>query len=117
MAVKKHMLFRQKCCIICGRGGTGRRVRLRGVWETVWVQVPSTAPKNLYFISMFIYFKLSIGFLSFLNKSCSFKNITAKHLPANELNPKLEQNKKSLLKKAFFYYSINAKNTTVVLSV
>ena len=30
----------------CGRGGTGRRVRLRGVWETVWVQVPSTAPKK-----------------------------------------------------------------------
>ena len=28
----------------CGRGGIGRRVRLRGVWETVWVQVPSTAP-------------------------------------------------------------------------
>ena len=31
--------------LICGRGGTGRRVRLRGVWETVWVQVPSTAPE------------------------------------------------------------------------
>ena len=31
--------------LACGRGGTGRRVRLRGVWETVWVQVPSTAPK------------------------------------------------------------------------
>ena len=30
--------------LACGRGGTGRRVRLRGVWETVWVQVPSTAP-------------------------------------------------------------------------
>ena len=29
----------------CGCGGIGRRVRLRGVWETVWVQVPSTAPK------------------------------------------------------------------------
>ena len=28
-----------------GCGGIGRRVRLRGVWETVWVQVPSTAPK------------------------------------------------------------------------
>lgn len=28
-----------------GRGGIGRRVRLRGVWETVWVQVPSTAPE------------------------------------------------------------------------
>ena len=31
---------------ICGCGGTGRRVRLRGVWETVWVQVPSTAPEK-----------------------------------------------------------------------
>jgi hypothetical protein len=29
----------------CGRGGIGRRARLRGVWATVWVQVPSTAPK------------------------------------------------------------------------
>jgi hypothetical protein len=28
----------------CDRGGTGRRARLRGVWETVWVQVPSVAP-------------------------------------------------------------------------
>ena len=25
-------------------GGTGRRVRLRGVWETIRVQVPVTAP-------------------------------------------------------------------------
>lgn len=33
--------------LACGRGGTGRRVRLRGVWETVWVQVPSTAPKKM----------------------------------------------------------------------
>lgn len=32
--------------LACGRGGTGRRVRLRGVWETVWVQVPSTAPNR-----------------------------------------------------------------------
>ena len=32
--------------LACGRGGTGRRVRLRGVWETVWVQVPSTAPNK-----------------------------------------------------------------------
>ena len=37
--------------LACGRGGTGRRVRLRGVWETVWVQVPSTAPtKNDLYI-------------------------------------------------------------------
>lgn len=28
----------------CGRGGIGIRARLRGVWETVRVQVPSTAP-------------------------------------------------------------------------
>ena len=26
-------------------GGTGRRVRLRGVWLSVWVQVPSFTPK------------------------------------------------------------------------
>ena len=31
--------------MVCGRGGTGRRARLRGVWATVWVQVPSAAPK------------------------------------------------------------------------
>ena len=34
-----------------GRGGIGIRARLRGVWETVRVQVPSTAlakpPRNL----------------------------------------------------------------------
>ena len=27
-------------------GGTGRRVRLRGVWLSVWVQVPSFTPKK-----------------------------------------------------------------------
>ncbi len=27
-------------------GGIGRRVRLRGVWLSVWVQVPSFTPKN-----------------------------------------------------------------------
>lgn len=32
--------------MICGHGGIGRRVRLRGVWETVRVQVPVTAPKE-----------------------------------------------------------------------
>ena len=26
-------------------GGIGRRVRLRGVWLSVWVQVPSFTPK------------------------------------------------------------------------
>ena len=30
--------------IICGCGGTGRRARLRGVWATIWVQVPLAAP-------------------------------------------------------------------------
>ena len=30
----------------CGRGGTGRRARLRGVWATVRVQVSSAAPEN-----------------------------------------------------------------------
>ena len=29
-----------------GHGGTGRRVRLRGVWATIRVQVPVTAPKK-----------------------------------------------------------------------
>ena len=29
-----------------GRGGIGIRARLRGVWETVRVQVPSSAPKS-----------------------------------------------------------------------
>ena len=31
---------------ICGRGGTGRRARLRCVWVTMGVQVPPTAPKR-----------------------------------------------------------------------
>ena len=31
---------------ICGRGGTGRRARLRCVWVTMGVQVPPTAPKK-----------------------------------------------------------------------
>ena len=29
-----------------GHGGTGRRVRLRGVWATIRVQVPVTAPRR-----------------------------------------------------------------------
>ncbi len=41
----------------CGRGGTGRRVRLRGVWETVWVQVPSAAPtKERHYIGASLFF-------------------------------------------------------------
>lgn len=31
---------------LCGHGGTGRRVRLRGVWGTVWVQVSLAAPTD-----------------------------------------------------------------------
>ena len=31
---------------ICGYGGIGRRVRLRGVWATIRVQVPVTAPNR-----------------------------------------------------------------------
>ena len=43
--------------LACGRGGTGRRVRLRGVWETVWVQVPSTAPtEKTISLSSFFHF-------------------------------------------------------------
>ena len=43
--------------LACGRGGTGRRVRLRGVWETVWVQVPSTAPtEKTIILSSFFHF-------------------------------------------------------------
>ena len=30
---------------ICECGGIGRRARLRGVFERVWVQVPPLAPK------------------------------------------------------------------------
>ncbi len=30
--------------LLCDGGGIGRRARLRGVWATVWVQVPSFAP-------------------------------------------------------------------------
>lgn len=32
--------------IIWGRGGTGRRARLRGVFERVWVQVPPSPPNT-----------------------------------------------------------------------
>ena len=33
-----------KLIMKCGHGGTGRRARLRGVWATIRVQVPSFAP-------------------------------------------------------------------------
>ena len=35
--------------MICGHGGIGRRVRLRGVWATIRVQVPVTAPRQTEF--------------------------------------------------------------------
>ena len=33
---------------ICGGGGTGRRARLRGVWATIRVQVPFSAPYRVF---------------------------------------------------------------------
>ena len=55
--MKKHFIFTKICVIItlllcntisiCGRGGTGRRVRLRILWFfTVEVQVLSIAPNK-----------------------------------------------------------------------
>ena len=32
------------CVYISGCGEIGRRARLRGVWETLWVRVPPSAP-------------------------------------------------------------------------
>ena len=63
--------------LACGRGGTGRRVRLRGVWETVWVQVPSTAPnknktnldENSKFVLFFTRDLLRVFKLSIQNKT------------------------------------------------
>ena len=50
--------------LACGRGGTGRRVRLRGVWETVWVQVPSTAPtEKTIVLSSFFHFLMKMSWL------------------------------------------------------
>ncbi len=40
------IVFVARAAPFCGRGGIGRRVRLRGVWETVWVQVPPSAPNK-----------------------------------------------------------------------
>lgn len=54
----------------CGCGGTGRRVRLRGVWETVWVQVPLAAPENpdiLKMSGLFFYFLFLIDLQNFQN--------------------------------------------------
>ena len=45
---------------ICDRGGTGRRARLRGVWETVWVQVPSIAPTKKQSIYIDCFFAIVI---------------------------------------------------------
>ena len=42
---KKQLVYNNACGFqLCDRGGIGRRARLRGVWETIWVQVPSIAP-------------------------------------------------------------------------
>ena len=37
-----------KLIMKCGHGGTGRRARLRGVWATIRVQVPLTAPWRVF---------------------------------------------------------------------
>ena len=57
----------------CGRGGIGIRARLRGVWETVRVQVPSTAP------ALHVSFdtKLACSFLLFEYKDYAEINLFA----------------------------------------
>ncbi len=52
--------------MICGHGGIGRRVRLRGVWETIRVQVPVTAP-NFYFCAVCV--DIPQNFYNKLNKT------------------------------------------------
>ena len=59
------LLYIISSAMLSGYGGIGRRVRLRGVWETIRVQVPVTAPisrrgciekekfASLFFISPF----------------------------------------------------------------
>ena len=37
----------------CEGGGIGRRVRLRGVWLSVWVQVPSFTPNKKDMLSAY----------------------------------------------------------------
>ena len=41
------ILFSGRTTKLCENGGIGRRTRLRGVWETVWVQVPFLAPTKV----------------------------------------------------------------------
>ncbi len=67
------MTSMRECGIIpvfCGRGGIGIRARLRGVWETVRVQVPSTAPKKSLKVSMlsgFFFIDMNTPGLAMLN--------------------------------------------------
>ena len=42
-------------------GGIGRRVRLRGVWLSVWVQVPSFTPKQKDQPKGLVFFVLWMG--------------------------------------------------------
>ena len=44
---------------ICRCGGTGRRIRLKIVRETMWVRVPPSVPHNLVFVITGLY-KLNI---------------------------------------------------------
>ena len=56
--IASTILFEKLVCYIWGRGGTGRRTRLR-IWRvTVGVQVPSTPPlkiKSLDLSRLFLY--------------------------------------------------------------
>lgn len=50
---------------ICGRGEIGRRAGFRFLWETIWVRVPSSAPrkgdnfdtKSIEIIALFVAFR------------------------------------------------------------
>ena len=56
----------------CGCGETGKRARLRGVWATLWVRVPPSAPNTkgksnkiypfLFEIYFFVFLFLGIMF-------------------------------------------------------
>ena len=51
--------------MICGCGETGRRAGFRFLWATVWVQIPSSAPrkgdnfdtKSIEIIALFVAFR------------------------------------------------------------
>ena len=45
----------------------GRRVRLRGAWETVWVQVPSTPQETSFIERCLFYIKVLLALYA-LNK-------------------------------------------------